>query len=332
MRVVSRALGSLASLSRSARPPKHATASHVLASSPTSRWDRTWTDADLYKKYGLTKDEIAFIESIASTMIRPMTCRRAMSKTIEEILAPKPEARPRIYAYSIADKAHTGLLKVGQTTRDVKQRVAEQLKTAAIKNYTIELDESAERDDGTIFTDHEVRAALVKKGFENAELEWMRCTVTDVKTVLTELRTGQAVHRHASRDVRDAPRAGRGREQDARLLPLHLEGGHARRPALPLEREDALRQDLHHLPARQEARRQARARGDLQARRGGCVADGPRDPRGLRRLAVPLAQLRQRSDEDRSARSRSSISAPSRTCSAATRRGTSSPRTNGSTR
>ena len=52
-----------------------------------------------------------------------------MSKTIEEILALKPEARPRIYAYSIADKAHSGLLKVGQTTRDVKQRVTEQLKT-----------------------------------------------------------------------------------------------------------------------------------------------------------------------------------------------------------
>ena len=64
-----------------------------------------------------------------------------MSKTIEEILAPKPEARPRIYAYSIDDEAHKGLLKVGQTTRDVKQRVAEQLKTAAIKNYRIELDE-----------------------------------------------------------------------------------------------------------------------------------------------------------------------------------------------
>ena len=43
-----------------------------------------------------------------------------MSKTIEEILAPKPEARPRIYAYSIDDKAHAGLLKVGQTTRNVK--------------------------------------------------------------------------------------------------------------------------------------------------------------------------------------------------------------------
>ncbi|MCF8177307.1 MAG: restriction endonuclease [Sulfuritalea sp.] len=114
-----------------------------------------------------------------------------MSKTIEEILTPKPEARPRIYAYSIADAAHEGLLKVGQTTRDVKQRVAEQLKTAAIKNYRIELDESAECDDGSIFSDHEVRAALVRKGFANVELEWVRCTVNDVKTVLTELRTGQ---------------------------------------------------------------------------------------------------------------------------------------------
>lgn len=46
-----------------------------------------------------------------------------MNKTIEEILSPKPEARLRIYAYSIDDEAHKGLLKVGQTTRDVKQRV-----------------------------------------------------------------------------------------------------------------------------------------------------------------------------------------------------------------
>lgn len=115
-----------------------------------------------------------------------------MSKTIEEILSPKPEIRPRIYAYSIADEAHKGLLKVGQTTRDVKRRIAEQLKTAAIKNYKIELDESAEGDDGTIITDHDVRAALVRKKFENRELEWMRCTIPDLKTVLTELRTGQS--------------------------------------------------------------------------------------------------------------------------------------------
>lgn len=111
--------------------------------------------------------------------------------TIDEILVPKPELRPRIYAYSIADKAHEGQLKVGQTTREVKKRVAEQLKTANIRNYTIALDEPAEREDGTIFSDHEVREALKRKGFENVGLEWMRCTLEDVKTVLAELRSGQ---------------------------------------------------------------------------------------------------------------------------------------------
>lgn len=111
--------------------------------------------------------------------------------TVEDILVLKPVARPRIYAYSIADAAHQGLLKVGQTTRNVAFRVAEQLKTAAIKNYTIVLDELAERDDGSIFSDHDVRAALVKKGLDNPELEWMRCTAENVKAVLAELRTGQ---------------------------------------------------------------------------------------------------------------------------------------------
>jgi site-specific DNA-methyltransferase (adenine-specific) len=35
---------------------------------PQQTWDRNWTDVELYKKYGITKEEIAFIES----MIRPM--------------------------------------------------------------------------------------------------------------------------------------------------------------------------------------------------------------------------------------------------------------------
>src|SRR5205814_10207690 len=101
------------------------------------------------------------------------------------------DAKPRIYAYSIDDVAHAGLLKVGQTTRDVQRRIAEQLQTAAIRNYQIELDEAAERSDGSIFSDHDVRAGLVRRGFENIELEWIRCTVQDVQTVLAELRTGQ---------------------------------------------------------------------------------------------------------------------------------------------
>ena len=161
-----------------------------------------------------------------------------MSKTIEEILAPKPEARPRIYAYSIDDKAHAGLLKVGQTTRDVKQRIAEQLKTANIKNYKIELDEIAERDDGTRFTDHEVRAALVKKKFENTELEWVRCTVKDLKAVLIALRAGQEIEgaRDQNFPMRAEQRAAVKGEGHRRVLGLWASGRDpaAARPACPI--------------------------------------------------------------------------------------------------
>jgi site-specific DNA-methyltransferase (adenine-specific) len=38
---------------------------------PQQSWDRTWTDEELYKKYGLTKEDITFIES----RIRPMEDR-----------------------------------------------------------------------------------------------------------------------------------------------------------------------------------------------------------------------------------------------------------------
>lgn len=114
-----------------------------------------------------------------------------MIKNIDEILTPKPAARPRIYAYSIDDKQHKGQLKIGQTTRSVQTRIEEQLKTATIENYEIELDEPADRPDGSTITDYDVRTALERKGRLPAKGEWMHCTVNDVKSVLNELRTGQ---------------------------------------------------------------------------------------------------------------------------------------------
>jgi len=84
--------------------------------------------------------------------------------------------------------AKSGELKTVQAP-DLPQ----QLKTANIKNYKIELDEVAESNDGKTFTDYEVRAALVKKKFANPELEWMRCTLKDLKAVLIALRTGQPI-------------------------------------------------------------------------------------------------------------------------------------------
>jgi len=127
-----------------------------------------------------------------------------MPKPIEDILPAKPDVRPRIYAYTIDDPAHEGLLKVGHTTQDVKVRVAQQLKTAAITNYEIVLDEPADRPDGSVFRDFDVRNRLKQKGHANPTLEWMRCTVDDVKNAIAELRAGTSFNgtHHATFSMR----------------------------------------------------------------------------------------------------------------------------------
>ncbi len=175
--------------------------------------------------------------------------------TIEDILVQKPEANPRIYAYSIDDAAHEGLLKVGQTTRDVKSRVAEQLKTAAITNYKIELDESAALESGGIISDHAVRAALIAKGFANPQLEWMRCTVADIRTVLTELRTGEVFT--GTHHETFSPRAEQTAavEQTYSYYQSRWDEDAKAAPALLVERQDALRQDVHQLSACEETGR-----------------------------------------------------------------------------
>ena len=35
---------------------------------PQQTWDRSWTDAELYKKYGITKDEQQYIEAMVKEM------------------------------------------------------------------------------------------------------------------------------------------------------------------------------------------------------------------------------------------------------------------------
>ena len=116
--------------------------------------------------------------------------------TIEDILAPKPEARLRIYAWTPNDPpaAYVGLIKVGQTTQaDVNDRIR-QSQGQMSQAYTLHVDEFAERDDGTGFRDGDVRQRLIEKGFENvvigASREWMRCAPGDVKAALLELQKG----------------------------------------------------------------------------------------------------------------------------------------------
>ena len=115
-----------------------------------------------------------------------------MSKSIEELLPNRAEARLRIYAWSTNEiKKFEGCLKVGQTTQEVNVRI-KQSQGVAQGPYILEVDEPAEKPDGTFFRDSAVRERLKQKGFENVEYEWMRCTASDVLTAIKELQTGEA--------------------------------------------------------------------------------------------------------------------------------------------
>lgn len=114
-----------------------------------------------------------------------------MTRSIEELLPEKPDARLRIYAWSTKEiKKYEGCLKVGQTTWDVNTRIKRSQGVAQV-SYLLEVDEPAEKIDGTNFRDHAVRERLKQKGFENVELEWMRCTAADVLTAIRELQQGE---------------------------------------------------------------------------------------------------------------------------------------------
>ena len=115
-----------------------------------------------------------------------------MSRSITELLPEKPEARLRIYAWSTdAIPKYKGCLKVGQTTQSVNTRIRQSQGVAPVP-YTLDVDESAESNSGSVFRDSAVRERLKQNGFENVELEWMKCTAKDVKNAIKELQTGEA--------------------------------------------------------------------------------------------------------------------------------------------
>ena len=125
-----------------------------------------------------------------------------MSKSIEELLPAKSEARLRIYAWSTKEiRKYDGCLKVGQTTQEVNTRIKQSQGVVQVP-YLLEVDESAERLDGTVFRDSTVRDRLKQKGFENVELEWMRCTSSDVRSAIKELQTGVVHHGARTEDFK----------------------------------------------------------------------------------------------------------------------------------
>jgi len=111
----------------------------------------------------------------------------------KDFFPPRPQVQPKIYAYEDTNPQYARLLKVGYTTKDVRERVAEQYPTLRPGDppYRIVLEEPAMRRDGTVFTDREVHRMLRINGIKNPEGEWFRCTVEEVKAAIVAVREGQ---------------------------------------------------------------------------------------------------------------------------------------------
>lgn len=105
----------------------------------------------------------------------------------------RPDAAPKIYAYEDTHPDLAGLLKIGYTTKDVRERVAAQYPTARPGEppYRIVLEESAMRNDGTTFTDHDVHHYLRLRGIPNPKGEWFQCTVDDVRAAILAIQRGE---------------------------------------------------------------------------------------------------------------------------------------------
>jgi hypothetical protein len=103
----------------------------------------------------------------------------------------RPEVKPKLYVYEIPNESsRAGLIKVGYTTRDVRERIKEQLQTSGV-GYKILLEESSIRNDGTTFNDHVVHDYLKRKGFRNVDGEWFNCNVKDVKAAIIAIRNNR---------------------------------------------------------------------------------------------------------------------------------------------
>lgn len=111
----------------------------------------------------------------------------------KEFFPQRPESHPMIYAYSDSNPQYRGLLKVGYTEKDVEKRVVQQYPTKrpdGLVPYKIVLAESAMRNDGICFTDHDVHHLLRKKRVSGVGGEWFRCSAEEVKAAIVAIKTG----------------------------------------------------------------------------------------------------------------------------------------------
>jgi len=125
----------------------------------------------------------------------------------KEFFPQRLDSKPTIYAYEDTNPQYSGLLKIGYTTVDAQMRVAQQYPTLRPGKlpYKIVLEESAIRNDGSVFIDQDVHRYLRQRGIRNPNGEWFKCKVEDVKSAIITIKTGEKNEENRSLDFKMRP-------------------------------------------------------------------------------------------------------------------------------
>jgi hypothetical protein len=156
-----------------------------------------------------------------------------MSPMSKEFFPPRPPSRPTLYAYEDTNPQYDGLLKVGYTTVNVQGRVAQQYPTLRPGKlpYRIVLEESAMRNDGTVFTDRDVHRMLRQNGVKNPKGEWFAGTVAQITAAIIAVRAGQRNEENRSLEFKMRPEQEAAVEKTAAyFVSWHKEQGNQHKP------------------------------------------------------------------------------------------------------
>lgn len=100
-------------------------------------------------------------------------------------------ARPKIYAYTLPEYADKNWLKIGYTTRDVRERVNEQHGVLKPIEQAAEIvfETDAVRDDGTLFLDHDFHRFIEQNLIKHLRGEWYEITLPELKAAMTAFKS-----------------------------------------------------------------------------------------------------------------------------------------------
>ena len=123
----------------------------------------------------------------------------------KEFFPQRSASNPIIYAYGLPnDTSRKGQLKIGDTNRTAQERIKEQI-GATRAAFTIVLETSAMRNDGSSFRDYEIHKYLRNRGIKNPDGEWFVCNVKDVKAAILAIKKGELNEENRTLDFKMRP-------------------------------------------------------------------------------------------------------------------------------